>query len=957
MSSKEIKPVILFTPSNINKCKDILMVMLLTKQNGVITYEVLRLEPKYLLAYFSKLPEIRLTLEKFSNTTIANELEKIAKSLKIPASQLETNKYLLQAKTRFLIELVKQLRNITSHVRFYHDVPVIGQVKRFVKAACTFSAFIPKLNFNVNKNELDFYYLDTLINLNGTNYPLHEFVQTGFLLSHANEYFVLTSKDVDTLEFVQQLNYEVAGASEETFINTVLQKIETDYTVERGSWLERAIIDVAPQPIIQLSELNEKYIVFTPRFVYDGFIVDGDFEEKQITQKNGTEYEILRQQNTEAAFVNEIKTLHESFKQQYNGYFYLTFSDAQKKQWFIKAYQKLLNNNVEIWGMDMLKHFNYSKEKVQTVFDIIASNSATLSVNMEVRFGKEIVPLLELQKMLRNKQATVMLNDGSFGVLDDAWQEKYGTIIKHAKIDKTTPNITIPKWLALANNSTTDNENLLASVLPENWYEKWHFWQTNNESLFTKPTAVKATLRNYQQKGFEWMQLLKEVGAGACLADDMGLGKTLQSICFIAKQIEDGGAGKTLIVAPTSLIYNWFNELTNFAPSITKTIFHGANRDKAIFENDAIQVIITTYGTMRSDAENLTPYFFNTIILDESHNIKSTAALVTKAVHTLSAQNKILLSGTPIMNNTLDLYSQLHFALPNMFGSVEFFKKEYAEPIDTEKNSKQIAALQKLTAPFILRRTKEQVAKDLPDKTKIILWCEMDKQQRLVYEDIKSRVAGQIKQKFLADGVEKSKLFVLQGILKMRQACNTPQILPEAEYKHITESAKIDTLIAELENNLSNHKALVFSQFTSMLSVIEAELQKRKIKYCKITGEDSPQKRNQQVEKFNNPLGDERVFLLSLKAGNAGLNLTAADYVFLIDPWWNNAVEEQAIDRAHRIGQKNKVFAYKMVCKNSIEEKIIKLQERKKALADDLITEEEGFVKNLSEEDIAFLFE
>jgi SNF2 family DNA or RNA helicase len=291
-----------------------------------------------------------------------------------------------------------------------------------------------------------------------------------------------------------------------------------------------------------------------------------------------------------------------------------------------------------------------------------------------------------------------------------------------------------------------------------------------------------------------------------------------------------------------------------------------------------------------------------------------------------------------------------------MFGSQQFFKREYADPIDRDKNEQKAMDLQKLTAPFILRRTKEQVAKDLPPKTEIILWCRMEEAQQQVYEDIKSQVKGELQTTIKEQGLQKSKLQVLQGILKLRQVCNSPVLLKDSEYA-CTESVKTTELLEEIENNLSNHKALVFSQFTSMLDILAKELRKRNIPFLLLTGATPAKERDRMVQEFNGGESTARVFLLSLKAGNAGLNLTAADYVFLFDPWWNSAVEQQAIDRTHRIGQTKNVFAYKLICKDSIEERIIQLQEQKKNLAGSLISEEDGFVKALTETDIQYLLQ
>lgn len=481
-------------------------------------------------------------------------------------------------------------------------------------------------------------------------------------------------------------------------------------------------------------------------------------------------------------------------------------------------------------------------------------------------------------------------------------------------------------------------------------------WQQSETPLYPLPAAIHASLRTYQQKGYEWMRLLDEIEAGVFLADDMGLGKTLQTICYMAWLAENRKQGNILIICPASLVYNWQNEIRKFAPRLTTVVYHGSTREESLFEHEGVQIIISTYGTIRSDEAFILTQSLVAVILDESHTIKNPSSQITKLIHQLNAEKRVVLSGTPVMNNTTDLFSQLHFVLPGMFGSREFFKREYADPIDLQRDEKKIAALKKLTAPFILRRTKEQVARDLPPKTEITLWCQMDSEQQTAYNDIRDSVKGTLSDIIKKQGLQKSKLQVLEGILKLRQLCNSPELVEDYKNNNIP-SVKLNSLISELENNLADHKVLVFSQFTSMLDILSEEMNKRGLSHLMLTGATPPKERDRLVQLFNQEAHESRIFLLSLKAGNAGLNLTAADYVFLFDPWWNHAVEQQAIDRTHRIGQQKSVFAYKMICRDTIEEKIMQLQDRKKNLSKELIPEEEGFVKALSEADVQFLFE
>ena len=307
------------------------------------------------------------------------------------------------------------------------------------------------------------------------------------------------------------------------------------------------------------------------------------------------------------------------------------------------------------------------------------------------------------------------------------------------------------------------------------------------------------------------------------------------------------------------------------------------------------------------------------------------------------------------MNNTFDLFSQLNFLLPGLLGNREFFNREYANAIDREQNPDKILALKKLVSPFILRRTKDQVAVDLPPKTEMTMWCNMKPGQKALYDEIKLSIRDSLFLNIKNEGLNKSKLAVLQGMLRLRQICNSPLLLP-ADDQACAESVKTEMLMNELLHDLKDHKVLVFSQFASMLHLIAKACSENGIDYFHFDGQTPPAKRSEMVSSFQQEDNLTNVFLISLKAGNAGLNLTAADYVFLFDPWWNTAMQQQAIDRTHRIGQFKKVFAYKMICKDSIEERIIEIQQRKKQLSEDLVTEDEGFVKSLSEDDIKYLF-
>ena len=468
------------------------------------------------------------------------------------------------------------------------------------------------------------------------------------------------------------------------------------------------------------------------------------------------------------------------------------------------------------------------------------------------------------------------------------------------------------------------------------------------------PETLQAVLRPYQIAGFQWLNYLNEVGWGGILADDMGLGKTVQALTMMEYYKRTNGSLKAIVICPTTLIYNWQNEVKKFTPELTFHIHHGNARSRSHEELTKHNIIITTYGTLRSDINVFMQVLFDYVVLDESQAIKNPASKVTKAASLLTAKNRVCMSGTPLQNNTFDIFAQMNFLNPGLLGNMEFFRNEFATPIDKFGEPEQKEHLRKLLYPFILRRTKEQVAKDLPDKTETILFCEMESEQRSIYESFRNSYRDKILGTIDQQGIDKSQLTILQGLMKLRQICDSPAILNE-EDKYPNHSIKLDELTREISENIGEHKALIFSQFLGMLALIKGKLKEQNIPFEYFDGSTSPVDREKAIQNFQNN-DDCRVFLISLKAGGVGLNLTAADYVYIVDPWWNPAVEQQAIDRTHRIGQTKNIFAYRMICIDTIEDKILQLQERKKILAKELISDETSFVKALTKADVEYLF-
>ena len=465
------------------------------------------------------------------------------------------------------------------------------------------------------------------------------------------------------------------------------------------------------------------------------------------------------------------------------------------------------------------------------------------------------------------------------------------------------------------------------------------------------PASLLATLRPYQQHGLNWLNFLDDFNFGGCLADDMGLGKSLQIIAFILSQRTKRGMTTNMIVVPTSLIFNWLAEIEKFAPSLKVFTAYGSSRTKSIREFDQYEIILTSYGTLVSDLNYFKKFHFNYVFFDESQNMKNPQSQRNMAARALSSRSKIVITGTPVENNTFDLYGQLSISCPGLLGSLTHFRDVYSSPIDKFGVKKRTTELQKKVAPFILRRTKDQVAPELPEKIEMVVYCEMQPEQRHVYNAYEKEFREYISSK-TDDDLSKSSMYVLKGITRLRQICDSPALVGE-KVSGPASSAKIETLITHIEDKSSGNKVLVFSQFVTMLDLIKTELEEKGIAYSYLTG------RTKNREAVINQFQDDpniRVFLISLKAGGTGLNLTGANYVYIVDPWWNPAVENQAIDRCYRIGQKKNVVAVRLICPDTVEEKIVKLQQSKTDRMNNLIKTDSSMIKSLSKKELLGLF-
>ncbi|MFH1303202.1 MAG: DEAD/DEAH box helicase, partial [Planctomycetota bacterium] len=566
-------------------------------------------------------------------------------------------------------------------------------------------------------------------------------------------------------------------------------------------------------------------------------------------------------------------------------------------------------------------------------------------LHADIDFEGQTVLFPELLSALARGDSSIRLDDGSLGILPEEWIEQYGILAGIAVTDDDHLRFA-PNQVALLDALLNAQEFVETDAVFDEFRDKIRSF--SGISIDKEPEGFFGELRKYQLEGLGWLQFLQDFHFGGCLADDMGLGKTVQLLALLLRRKQSREEHlPSLAIVPKSLMFNWIQEAAKFTPSLRTVEYAGGDRSKLIEQLTEYDLVLTTYGTMRRDINQIKDIQFDYAVLDEAQMIKNSGSQVAKASRLLKAKHRLALSGTPVENHLGDLWSIFEFLNPGMLGRSSVFKA-YTSDIE-DKNSRVM--LGNALRPFILRRTKEQVANELPEKVEQTLYCDMGKEQTRLYDELRQHYRDSILGMVETKGLGKTKIHVLEALLRLRQAACHPALLERG--RALDASAKMDVLIPHLEELIEEgHKALVFSQFTSMLSIVQEHLDQKNIVYEYLDGQTRDRK--ERVERFQTDK-DCGIFLISLKAGGLGLNLTAADYVFILDPWWNPAVETQAIDRAHRVGQTKRVFAYKLICRNTVEEKITELQQQKRELADAILEENQSVLKNLSSEDLELL--
>lgn len=550
----------------------------------------------------------------------------------------------------------------------------------------------------------------------------------------------------------------------------------------------------------------------------------------------------------------------------------------------------------------------------------------------------------EILVAARRGEQYIRLGDGSIGILPEDWLARFGQFARLGDLSGGR--------IRFRRNQALLLDAMLAAQEHVNVDETFQRMRDQLEAFegvhaAEQPPGFTGTLRHYQCEGLGWMDFLACFGLGGCLADDMGVGKTAQVLARLEQRREEQ-SGPSLAVVPRSLLFNWREEAARFTPELR--VLEHAGSDRSVDEFDKYHLILTTYGTLRRDIETIRDVQFDYAILDEAQTVRNASTDAAKAVRLLKANHRLALTGTPVENRLSDLWSIFEFLNPGMLGSGRAFDALAASTrADTESDTR--TALAKVLRPFILRRTKQQVAKELPEKTEQTIYCELEGDQRRLYNEIRDHYRGSLLRGKNDDELKQSKIQVLEALLRLRQAACHPALI-DARHGDV-QSAKLDVLMNSLtELAAEGNKALIFSQFTSLLAIVRARLDENRMPYEYLDGRTRD--RQARVERFQNDLSCP-FFLISLKAGGLGLNLTAAEYVFLLDPWWNPAVEQQAIDRAHRIGQTKPVVAYRLIAKDTVEEKVQELQKMKRDLVKALIGDENRLIAELKRDDLELL--
>ncbi|MFV0365420.1 MAG: DEAD/DEAH box helicase [Mangrovibacterium sp.] len=795
---------------------------------------------------------------------------------------------------------------------------------------------------------------------------------------YRNELHVLQRlESTKMIPFLNKKDVEIPKSSEEKYMESFVKSSIAEHKVKAVGFQLRAN-RAKPTASLSLEENWQGNLVLMPRFEYGDkhYLANEKTTVDVQLEKIGDDYIFTRtkrdltwEQQQLTQYV-EWGLVENMGSYTLKGSHLLTTNDASLAlfDWIDEQEDLLSAHRISYRAGDGAKKYSRLRGELELE---LSEKDDWFDVHAKVRFGEYEIPFIKLKDHIRTGKRQLELPNGEIAILPEEWFTTYQDLLAVAEMKDGQMCVRKHHYALLQKAQVGLNKEMLARLQALD----------NTEEQVAVPSRLQAQLRSYQQRGFSWLFQLYTKQFGACLADDMGLGKTLQTIALLLKLKREKSATNwqqptgegqmnlfdeidavnaelqqtqacSLIVMPTSLLHNWQRELSKFAPDLKVGVHYGAQRKKHRFLqlSNLYDVILTTYGTVRNDVAQMKDFNFFYLILDESQHIKNPESKVYQSIIQLKSQHRLVLTGTPIENSLSDLWAQMNFINPGLLGNFNYFKQMYITPIEKKNSEEQQEKLQLLIRPFILRRSKMEVAKDLPALTEQIRYCGMAKQQQNIYEREKSAIRNELLKKMAVDGVAGSSMQILQGLNRLRQLANHPAML---DVENDGKSGKFEAITESLRELVQEkHKVLIFSSYVKHLSLVRNYLEEDGLRYSMLTG--STQNREEVISSFQEN-EENRVFLISLKAGGVGLNLTQADYVFILDPWWNPAAEMQAIARAHRIGQENKVMVYRFITEGSIEEKIIGMQERKSNLADKFVNSNNPF-KNVTHEEIMSLF-
>jgi len=808
-----------------------------------------------------------------------------------------------------------------------------------------------KTVFNITKHEEGTRYFLSVKHRNRSmklsDKPVYLLTNQPCILIIEAEIFFFEDIDAKKLRpFLTKEYIHIPKSAEKKWYETFASKAVKLYDVNAQGFDIKSVTTIKKAVIVLENSWQNLYTFFI-KFQYNDKFFEGNNPIESLTDFNETDFSFVkteRDKNWESEICNYLISNGLTRNSEANFLIPNTFI-APEFQHSATIY--FLNNTPTIFDRDDIhftqKFFNKTYFTKQISLEMrTTENRDWFDIEAIVTFGSYEFPFIKLRDNILNRTPEFLLPNGTTALIPTEWFAKYEGLFMFSKHENDRLKLKRHHFKLLQDNDLKSRNKLFEIEIPENF-------QTQ------VPSEIRAELRPYQKDGFRWLSLLRENNLGGCLADDMGLGKTLQTITLLQDTVENRKRNAlprkpSLIVMPVSLIHNWEFEIMKFSPFLRVLKYWGGKRSEKFDEFGNFDVILTGYGVVRNDIELLQCYEFLYIILDESQYIKNPESKVYQSVMQLNSEHRLVLTGTPIENSLTDLWAQMNFINEGLLGSKEFFKQNFTTYIEKDLENSRSAQLKNIIKPFFLRRKKDEVAKDLPELTEQLIYCRMTEAQKKLYDSEKSKIRNTLIGVETVSKKERS-ILIIKALMRLRQIANHPKLV-QPDYE--ADSGKFENVIGAVENLISeNHKVLIFSSFVKHLNLFARHFDAQNTSYAMLTG--ATKDRAGVVHEFQeNP--NTKLFLISIKSGGTGLNLTQADYVFILDPWWNPATEAQAVNRAHRIGQNKHVMVYRFITPKTVEEKIRKLQADKLRISDMFITSNNPLAQ-LSENEIEQLFE